>query len=43
MKSPRQRPPLNLTDPDPEAAGLADVEAAALASVRLLLLTNYLP
>lgn len=29
MKSPRQRPPLNLTDPDPEAAGLTDTEAAA--------------
>ncbi|HYC74823.1 tipN [Brevundimonas sp.] len=28
MKSPRQRPPLNLTDPEPEAAALADFEAA---------------
>ncbi|HYD28842.1 tipN [Brevundimonas sp.] len=28
MKSPRNRPPLNLTDPDPEAAALADLEAA---------------
>ncbi len=28
MKSPRQRPPLNLTDPDPEAAALAEFEAA---------------
>lgn len=28
MKSPRQRPPLNLTDPDPEAVGLAEGDAA---------------
>lgn len=28
MKSPRQRPPLNLTDPDPEGAALSEVEAA---------------
>lgn len=28
MKSPRQRPPLNLTDPDPEAAGQAGIDAA---------------
>ena len=28
MKSPRQRPPLNLTDPEPEAAALAEFEAA---------------
>ena len=31
MKSPRQRPPLNLTDPDPEAAGLADAAPEATA------------
>ena len=32
MKSPRQRPPLNLTDPDPEAVGLAEAEAAPEAA-----------
>ncbi|GAA0869442.1 polar localization protein TipN [Brevundimonas basaltis] len=32
MKSPRQRPPLNLTDPEPEAAGLTESEAATEAA-----------
>ncbi|MBX9460752.1 MAG: tipN [Brevundimonas sp.] len=29
MKSPRQRPPLNLTEPEPEAAGLAEAAPGA--------------
>lgn len=32
MKSPRQRPPLNLTEPDPEAAGPAEAQAAPEAA-----------